>query len=128
MISNDLKEKIKVYMNPHEFLCDKRMPTDEAWDKDFIENYSGQLAIEIIGDSFITYGEFDDHIFIKDMVCFGKGWTLLNKVFKKAKDKNLSIRAMVHFSNGQIIDILTDRFGFEIINTVGNQYLLEKER
>jgi len=127
MIDNELKEKIKIFMNAQEFLCDKYVPTDKEWEKYFIDNYTDECAIEVIDESFITYGVFDDHIFIKDMVCFGKGWTLLNRILKKASDKELSVRAMVHFSNEQIVDILQERFGFEIISELGSQYLLEKE-
>jgi hypothetical protein len=61
-MDSKLKEQIKVLMNVNEFMIDRRYPTDKEWDKYFIENYNGNFAIEMIGDSFISYEIRCDHI------------------------------------------------------------------
>lgn len=127
MINNSLKEKIKVFMNVQELLSNKRVMTDSEWDRYFIENYNNKCELEIIGDSFITYEIYPEHIFIKDMVCFGEGFKLLNKVLTLSKEINLPIRAMIHITNEQVLNVIQKRFNFKIISLIGNQYLVERK-
>jgi len=123
-----IKEKIKVYMSVHEFLCDKRVPTDAEWDKYFIKNYSGNVNIEFYNDGkeFIAYEVYPDHILIKDFIAQGSGLKLFKKILELAQHKDLPIKAFVHFSNKQVLNILLKRYKFYILDTVGNQYLVER--
>lgn len=128
-MSHNIKEQIKLYMSAHEFLCDKRIPTDAQWDKYFIENYSNNVSIEFYDDNekeFITYGIYPDHILIKDFIAFGNGLSLFKKVLLMGKDSHLPIKAFVHFSNNQVLNILLKRYNFKIIDTIGCQYLVER--
>ena len=127
MISNKLAEKIKLYISALDFMTDKRLPTDAELDKYIQENYKDNCSIDIIKDDFITYRINDDHIFIKDFISFGNGMQLLNNIIKKSKELNLPIRASVHFSNQQVINICMNRYKFEIIGATENQFIIERK-
>lgn len=120
-------EAIKLMIRVNDFLANKRMPTDQELDKYIIDNYNGKVAIECIGEDFITYGVFSGHIFIKDMVCHGNGWTLLNNLIQKSEAEIKPLRCMVHAWNEQQMQIMEKRFDFKRIGLVGNQYYMERE-
>ena len=115
MIHNKLKEQIKLYIKVNDYLTDKRMPTDEETERIIMENYNNECAIEVIDNDFITYDINDDCVFIKDIVAFGHGLSLINLVINKAKELCLPILAYVHFSNFEIINVLLKRFKFKIV-------------
>jgi hypothetical protein len=128
MITSTVKDKIKMYMNVQEFLCDKRVPTDADWDKYFIESYSNNVAIEIYKEDFITYEVMHNCIFIKDIVCEkASGIHLMNKVIKVAQDAKKPIMAFIHYTNTRLLDIVQRRYGFVLGQLVGKQYIVIRE-
>jgi hypothetical protein len=127
MISSNIADQIKLYISVNDFLTDKRLPTDTELDEYIIKNYTDECKIEVVRDDFITYKVFDDHIFIKDFVSFGNGIGLLNNVLKQSKELSIPIRAMVHFSNTQVLNICFKRYKFEIIGATDNQFILERK-
>ena len=126
MIPNNIADQIKLYISYNDFMTDKRLPTDEELDAYIIKNYADECKIEVVENDFITYGVFDDHIFIKDFVAFGNGIGLLNKVIQKSKQLCIPIRAMVHFSNHKVLEICLKRYKFEIIGATSNQFIIQR--
>ena len=128
MISAKIKDKIKMYMSVQDFLCDKRLPTDAAWDKYFIDNYKDNIQIEVYKEDFITYEIMWNCIFIKDFVCEkGSGISLFNHVIRMAKIENKPICAFIHKTNVKLLQIVQKRYNFKVGSMVGNQYLVIKE-
>lgn len=128
VIHNNIKEQIKLYISINDFLCDKRLPTDEDLDKYIINTYTDNINIEFYKDDFITWGVFFNAIVIKDFIAsHNNGLQLFLKVFNKAKELNLPIIGYVHFSNKRLLHVAIKRFGFKIVNKVGLQYQIVKE-
>ena len=123
-----VKEKIRLYMNVHELICDKRLPTDADWDAFFIKNYNDATSIHFYKEDFITYEIMFNCIYIKDMVSENNtGIYLINHVIEKSKELKLPIMAMVHKSNLQVLNVVARRYGFKIGNQIGSQFVIYRE-
>ena len=127
MINNNIAEKIKLYVSINDFLTDKRLITDTELDEYIINNYSDDCSIQVIKNDFITYKINEDHVFIKDFISFGNGIKLWENVLNKATKLKLPVRAMVHFSNHQLLNICMNRYKFEIIGATENQFIIERK-
>lgn len=108
-------------MNLHEWLTTKRIPSDEEWDS-YFKSYGDGVQYLIDGESFLIYQETDKDIFIRDFIAFGSGLSMFNQLKKKGK----TIKAMVHFSNIDLLNIVF-RLGFKIVLFNGVQYSIERK-
>jgi len=121
------KPQIKLAMNMHEMIANKRLPTDQEWDNYFIKTYNNNTLFIWSGDEFLSYQVFHDCVFIHDFVSHRSGISLVRQAFQIAKDMGLPTRCLIHVSNIKVLNVLMHRYGFKIKELTGIQYLMERK-